>query len=413
MRHVLGTGNFASVRLAVHKTSGEHVAIKCIEKKKMPAGSSRAEAVRDEMNILERVSHPHIIRIHAHYETSTTLYLVLELVSGGELFDYMVQKAPDGLPENSARDVFGQIADAVAYLHGQGISHRDLKPENILLKHEPPSRTGPFFVKLSDFGLSRLVGEGSFMTTMCGTPTYLAPEVLCAPLSKTGESAEGYNLKVDVWSMGVVFFILVCGQHPFGDDANVLKRIAAADYSLAHPAWRQVAPSAVSLLRSMLVPQPAQRLSASEVLAHPWLRGASVVPPASASPAPVHAVPVVAVAAAAVNANVVPSQAHGHAHAVAATPTSPVQSPGHTPVLAMSNSAIDNTPAFAVPEPAFKKTKPEGAHAPAVAEANGKAKKTEEGKADAKIVCKYGVACWRKNPQHFEEFAHPWLNKKK
>lgn len=165
VRGILGSGSYATVRLGVHKATGQQVAIKMIEKKKMVGGSSRADAVHDEVSTLERVSHPNIIRIHNHFENDSTVYLVLELVLGGELFDYVV-KWPDGLPERAARVIFAQIADAVAYLHAQGISHRDLKPENILLAETPVSEDGPFCVKLSDFGLSRLVGDGAAMSTM-------------------------------------------------------------------------------------------------------------------------------------------------------------------------------------------------------------------------------------------------------
>jgi serine/threonine protein kinase len=119
------------------------------------------------------------------------MYLVLELVEGGELFDFVVDRGCNGLPEDSAREIFRQIVDAVAYLHAKNISHRDLKPENILLAKKPVDEHGPFEVKLSDFGLSRLVGATSFMQTMCGTPSYLAPEVL------GGEGSDkGYDVKV-------------------------------------------------------------------------------------------------------------------------------------------------------------------------------------------------------------------------
>lgn len=127
IRQTLGTGNFASVKLGVHKVTGKQVAIKCIEKKKMVGGSLRAEAVRDEINILERVNHPYIIGIENHYENDQTLWLVLELVEGGELFDFIVSQGADGLPESSAREIFKQMAEAVDYLHDLGISHRDLK----------------------------------------------------------------------------------------------------------------------------------------------------------------------------------------------------------------------------------------------------------------------------------------------
>lgn len=122
----LGTGNFASVKLGVHKKTNQQVAIKCIEKKKMVGGSVREGAMRDEMDILERVDHINIIKIHNHYESESMLWLVLEYVEGGELFDFIVEQGSNGLPEESAREIFSQIGQAVSYLHGLGISHRDL-----------------------------------------------------------------------------------------------------------------------------------------------------------------------------------------------------------------------------------------------------------------------------------------------
>ena len=126
IQKTLGAGNFASVKLAICKTSGLKYALKCIDRRKMVGGSARAEAVRDEINILQSVSHPNIIKIHKNYETESTIFLVLELVEGGELFDFIVKRGDQGLSEGSAREIFRQIVDAVAYLHKQGISHRDL-----------------------------------------------------------------------------------------------------------------------------------------------------------------------------------------------------------------------------------------------------------------------------------------------
>lgn len=373
MSKTLGTGNFATVRLGVHKKTGDRVAIKCIEKKKMVAGSSRAEAVRDEMNILERVSHPHIIGIVGHCETQSTVYLVLEFAAGGELFDYIVRRASGsrGLPENAAREIFRQIADAVGYLHGLGISHRDLKPENILLASEPPTEDGPFCIKLSDFGLSRLVGEGSFMTTMCGTPTYLAPEVLAPSqnivISTDGTKKKGYDLKVDVWSMGVILFILLSGQHPFeeggsngssssvdsgGNPGNVLQRICLAQYDFDSPAWQDVSAEGMDLVRHMLVASPSNRYAASQVLQHPFLTGEKLPLHSFEAPAPV--------------------------------------APSAEPLTKKKKSTD------AVPD---EEATPVASSAAVVAE-------KKEG--NMKPVCKYGVNCYRKNPQHLQQFAHPW-----
>jgi len=139
----------------------------------------------DEVNILSKIKHPNIIGIHETFETESTLYIILELVTGGELFNKITSE--DQLPENQAIAYFQQMLQAIKYLHDKGIAHRDLKPENILLKDENSD-----IIKISDFGLSRVVGQASFMKTICGTPQYVAPEIL---QSKT---TEGYGTACDL-----------------------------------------------------------------------------------------------------------------------------------------------------------------------------------------------------------------------
>jgi serine/threonine protein kinase len=366
IQKTLGAGNFASVKLAICKSSGSKFALKCIDRKKMVGGSARAEAVRDEINILQSVSHPNIIKIHKNYETDSTIFLVLELVEGGELFDFIVKRGDQGLAEGSAREIFRQIVDAVAYLHNQGISHRDLKlrlrlfvivyffnfffvrPENILLGKQPVDDSGPFVVKLSDFGLSRLVGQSNLMQTMCGTPSYLAPEVL---------SQGSYGVSCDVWSMGVVLYILISGRHPFDESSNgVLDRIKRADYSMDDRVWQDASAEVMDCIRRCLVADPATRITAAQLLEHPFLTGKPM-------PAAVFAVP----------------------------------------LLPSASSSNNNSPK--------NEAKPLPAEAAVVAAAEPVAKKAKKLEDGALPVCKYGQQCFRKNPQHFKEFAHPWLDK--
>lgn len=180
------------MKLCVHRETAQKYALKIIDKKKYAMNSSsRKNALMDEVNILTKVSHPNIIGIKEVFDTDKSLYIVLELyvhgvilfccvvvvdhkknsVTGGELYDRITSLGR--FTEDRARMVFRQIAEAVAYLHSQDIAHRDLKPENILMKSPDSDQ-----VKISDFGLSRIIGEGSFAKTMCGTPQYLAPEIL-------------------------------------------------------------------------------------------------------------------------------------------------------------------------------------------------------------------------------------------
>ena len=163
---------------------------------------SQREPVKDEANILLNVHHPNIIGVKEIFETRRYFYIAMELVRGGELFDRIVEK--QHFDEPTTRLVMKQLLEAVAYLHARGIAHRDIKPENILLA-EP----GTFVVKLSDFGLSRVFDDSSFMKTMCGTPAYVAPEVLMS--AGTG----GYTDAVDMWSLGVIMYVMLSGFHPF------------------------------------------------------------------------------------------------------------------------------------------------------------------------------------------------------
>ena len=174
LSHNLGTGAFAVVKLCVERDTGRQYACKIIEKKKFALnhGSKRGEALMDEVKILQKLNHPHIIQIHDVYDTARHLYLILELVTGGDLFDKIIAQNGKGFAEARAAIIFHQLLDATEYLHSHNIVHRDLKPENVLLV-KPDSDA----IKLSDFGLSRMIGDGSTMKTLCGTPQYLAPEV--------------------------------------------------------------------------------------------------------------------------------------------------------------------------------------------------------------------------------------------
>lgn len=164
---VLGTGNFAVVKFGVERATGTRVAIKIIDKKRfMAQAASRKDKILDEVHILKELNHPNIIKIFDVFDTEKALYIVLELVTGGDLLEFILETR--SIPEDRARDLFLQVSSAVAYLHGRGVAHRDLKPENLLLldkKHDT--------IKVTDFGLSKVLDEGSYTKTICGTPQYL------------------------------------------------------------------------------------------------------------------------------------------------------------------------------------------------------------------------------------------------
>merc|ERR1712137_1413472 len=197
---VLGKGAFSIVKKVTSKRSGRTYAVKIIDKKNVGQDMQR---LRIEIDILTRVKHPNIINLKEIMEDDETLYIITELVTGGELFDKIVELGAYS-ESDAARLVFNMVS-AIDYLHSQNIVHRDLKPENLLLKAD----TDVSEVKLADFGLSKIISDGvqkQMMQTACGTPGYVAPEVL---------TADGYDKEVDLWSIGVITYILLCGFPPF------------------------------------------------------------------------------------------------------------------------------------------------------------------------------------------------------
>jgi len=197
LREELGRGAFSIVKLAVEKTTGIHYAVKMIKKDSVGQDFNRLQT---EMEILKKVQHPNIIALKEIIDTKNCLFIVTELVTGGELFDKIVELG--SYSEKDAALLVSKIVSAIAYLHSLGIVHRDLKPENLLLKDE----TTVSEVKLADFGLSKIVSQQLIMQTACGTPGYVAPEIL---------QARGYDKEVDMWSIGVITYILLCGFPPF------------------------------------------------------------------------------------------------------------------------------------------------------------------------------------------------------
>ncbi|XP_063711519.1 myosin light chain kinase A-like [Symsagittifera roscoffensis] len=216
-----------------------------------------------EVNILKQLQHPCIIHVHEVFDYPDRLYLVLERAIGGELFDRVVKK--DGLDEFTAKLYFYQMLLAIEYLHSKNVVHRDLKPENILLASEADMT----LIKVTDFGLSKLVGEQSLMKTLCGTPNYLAPEII-----KTSGMGH-YNSKVDSWSLGVILFIMLAAYPPFSDDYNdmpLVEQIKKARFSFADHAWKSVSKEAKNLISKMIVVNAAKRFNCTQALRHNWLK---------------------------------------------------------------------------------------------------------------------------------------------
>jgi calcium/calmodulin-dependent protein kinase I len=246
------------VHEATNKETGDKVAVKIIDKSSAAGSDADAKRLQTEVEILTTVKHPNIVALRDLFETDKKLYLVMELVTGGELFDKIVEKGQ--YTEKDAATIVRKMLSAIKYLHSKGISHRDLKPENLLLTAEDDTD-----VKLSDFGLSKIVGEDSLMETACGTPYYVAPEVL---------SAQGYEKEVDLWSIGVVTYLLLCGFPPFYGESlpEVFEQIMNADYEFPSPYWDDISEGAKDVVKKLLVVDPKKRMTADECLAHNWVK---------------------------------------------------------------------------------------------------------------------------------------------
>jgi calcium/calmodulin-dependent protein kinase I len=247
------------VKRAVRHIDGREFAIKCIKKSRL----TREELyiIDSEVVVMRTLRHKHIVRLFEIFETKKRIYIVMELLSGGELFDRIVQKG--SFSEREAAEVMRDLSNAISYLHSIGVVHRDLKPENILYSSPRPDAA----LKITDFGLAkRSERDKGYMTTACGTPGYVAPEVL---------KGDQYDQAVDMWSLGVILYILLCGFPPFYSDntAELYAKIKAGDFAFPSPYWDEISPAAMELVRGLLTVDPTQRLTAAQVLEHPWVSG--------------------------------------------------------------------------------------------------------------------------------------------
>ncbi|XP_073999622.1 SNF related kinase isoform X2 [Rhodnius prolixus] len=248
----LGRGHYAVVKMARHVFTGEKVAVKVIDKSKLDGLSK--EHLFQEVRCMKLVQHPNVVRLYEVIDTQTKLYLVLELADGGDLYDYIMRHEA-GLSEPQAREYFGQIVRAISYCHRLHVVHRDLKPENVVFFE----RAG--VVKLTDFGFSNKFCPGQKLETSCGSLAYSAPEILL------GDSYDAPA--VDVWSLGVILFMLVCGQAPFqeANDSETLTMIMDCKYNISN----HVSDACKRLIGRMLVRDPERRATLDEIASDPWL----------------------------------------------------------------------------------------------------------------------------------------------
>ncbi|KAK2842298.1 hypothetical protein Q5P01_012498 [Channa striata] len=258
----LGSGQFAIVKRCVEKSTSTEFAAKFIKKSLIPSskrGVSREEIVR-EVSILQELQHPNIISLHDVYETRTDVVLILELVSGGELFDFLAQK--ESLCEEEATQFIKQVLDGVQYLHSRRIAHFDLKPENIMLldRNIPLPR-----IKIIDFGLARKIEAGANYKNFFGTPEFVAPEIV---------NYEPLGLEADMWSIGVITYILLSGASPFLGDTKqeTLGNISAVNYDFDEEFFSNTSELAKSFIRQLLEKNTKKRMTIIEALNHPWIK---------------------------------------------------------------------------------------------------------------------------------------------
>ncbi|KAJ8514810.1 hypothetical protein ONZ45_g7707 [Pleurotus djamor] len=245
----IAEGTFGKVKMAVHTVTGHKVAMKFISKAVIHQSKTKVRVQR-EVEYMRKLRHPHIVKLYEVISTPMDIIIVLEY-AGGELFNYIVHHGR--MPEHRARRFFQQIVSGVEYSHRLGIVHRDLKPENVLLDDD-------LNVKIADFGLSNEIIDGSFLKTSCGSPNYAAPEVISGQLYTGPE--------IDVWSCGVILYVMLCGKLPFEDDdvTTLFSKITQGIYTTPH----HVSSDARNLIASMLVVDPLKRITIPDIIEHPF-----------------------------------------------------------------------------------------------------------------------------------------------
>eukprot|EP00831_Metopus_contortus_P068058 TRINITY_DN6080_c0_g1_i1.p1 TRINITY_DN6080_c0_g1~~TRINITY_DN6080_c0_g1_i1.p1 ORF type:complete len:341 (-),score=44.17 TRINITY_DN6080_c0_g1_i1:63-1085(-) len=247
----IGKGAFGKVTLAIHKLSGKHVAIKIVDKERIADEYSRNKLLR-EIYILKKIKHVNVIRLMEVFENTKQVFIVMEYAGSGDLLHFV--KSKKFLSEKEARPIFRQIVYGLAHIHSRNVVHRDVKLDNILLDEDGG-------VKICDFGVSKIIDKSQLIFDQCGTPAYLAPEIIL------NKGYKGYT--VDHWSLGVMLYAMLSGTVPFRapNMKELHKLIIEGKFN--YPVW--ISPKAQDLINGLIVTEPEERLSLPEVLGHPWL----------------------------------------------------------------------------------------------------------------------------------------------
>jgi calcium-dependent protein kinase len=255
----IGKGGFGRVYKVRHKLSGQYRAMKIIQCKSSP--DTAFTTIKTEINILKSLDHPNIIKVYEFFKTEKYIYIINELCTGGELFDKIVDVKH--FSETVACNIMRQLFSAVAYCHEKGVIHRDLKPENILIENSKDKNKDFFHIKIIDFGTCEILKKNK-LTEKIGTSFYIAPEVL----------RNGYNEKCDLWSCGVILFILLSGSPPFygKNEKEIFSKILSGNYSFRNKIWNKISEEAKDLVKKLLEINPEKRLSAKDALNEKWFK---------------------------------------------------------------------------------------------------------------------------------------------
>ena len=247
----IGTGAFGTVRLCIHKATRQTRACKILKK-----ATQDIKALQEEVEILSKLSHPNIMQLYEVYNDKTNFYIVSEFCQGGELFDAISKKG--NFNENEASKIMKQVLSAITYSHQNNIVHRDLKPENILLE----DKGNDSIIKIIDWGCAKNFNKNEKLTNKDGTPYYIAPEVLDG----------NYDEKCDIWSCGVILYIMLCGYPPFDGESEeeILDKVKKGSFEFPKEEWKNISKDAIDLIEKMLTFESNKRISALECLRHNW-----------------------------------------------------------------------------------------------------------------------------------------------